>query len=349
MRIYGNDTFALVLAQKLNLHLVSPDDDLLVRLPAEQIGRRIRIANLGDACNFTFPTFVKSVVPKQFRAGVYASWPQLESECAGLSMNTPIYESEVVKFDAEVRGFIFEGRVQDAAVYEGSADSSTAMEFLSIVARNDALPVTCVLDIGFVRDRGWVVVEANAAWGAGLNGCDPDKVLGCIAHATQVSARWPTMARVNLIVEKSERVRYYTDIAETLAAMNVRAEDYDWYVSDMDTNFPASDLGNDDRWVTGQELARVLRAENSQFTWGVFSAVLPGQRPAITVRPCADGNPDFWNGTDIVPQLPEALFEIVCWDGSATLLIGLSVEQGIAYCTAHPEAAPLESYRVGGK
>ena len=187
IRIYANDTFALVLAQKLNLDLVSPADELLVQLPVEFIGRRIRTTSLGDARDFTFPAFVKPVVPKLFKAAVYESWMQLESECAGLSREIAVYESEIVKFDAEVRSFILHGQIQDAAEYEGSAPLNHAIEFLSVVARSDLLPSTCALDIGYVQNRGWMVIEANAAWGAGLNGCDPDKVLGSIAHATRAA------------------------------------------------------------------------------------------------------------------------------------------------------------------
>jgi len=189
VRIYANDTFALVLAQKLSLRLVSPADDLLLRLPAESVGRRIRVLNLHEAGDLRYPTFVKPVVPKQFRAGVYETWSQLKAECSGLDLEVQIYESEVVGFDAEVRGFILQGQVQDAAMYEGSAPIDPAMEFLSAVARNPALPAACVLDVGHVPGRGWMIVEANAAWGAGLNGCDPDKVLGSIAHATHPI--WP--------------------------------------------------------------------------------------------------------------------------------------------------------------
>jgi len=31
------------------------------------------------------------------------------------------------------------------------------------------------------------VIEANAAWGAGLNGCAAEKVMPCIAAATRLS------------------------------------------------------------------------------------------------------------------------------------------------------------------
>jgi hypothetical protein len=31
---------------------------------------------------------------------------------------------------------------------------------------------------------GWVLVECNAAWGAGLNGCDAGAAVACIAAAS---------------------------------------------------------------------------------------------------------------------------------------------------------------------
>lgn len=37
--------------------------------------------------------------------------------------------------------------------------------------------------MGRIDGRGWAVVEANAAWGAGLYGCDPEEVLKVLARA----------------------------------------------------------------------------------------------------------------------------------------------------------------------
>ena len=39
-------------------------------------------------------------------------------------------------------------------------------------------------DVGFIADRDWAVVEFNAAWGAGLNGCDAAKILPAILRAS---------------------------------------------------------------------------------------------------------------------------------------------------------------------
>ena len=50
------------------------------------------------------------------------------------------------------------------------------------VARETAgtLPPGVVIDIGLLLNgttRGWAVIEANQAWGAGIYGCDPAAIL----------------------------------------------------------------------------------------------------------------------------------------------------------------------------
>lgn len=47
------------------------------------------------------------------------------------------------------------------------------------------LPRAVVIDVGMIADRGWAVVELNAAWDAGLYGCDPAQVLEVVQHATE--------------------------------------------------------------------------------------------------------------------------------------------------------------------
>jgi hypothetical protein len=41
VRVYGNDTFCLVLAEKLGLALVSPDDHLVMTAPQELLRRKV--------------------------------------------------------------------------------------------------------------------------------------------------------------------------------------------------------------------------------------------------------------------------------------------------------------------
>lgn len=75
-----------------------------------------------------------------------------------------------------------------ASIYEGESDIDDAKAFTRkfISENSDVIPATCVIDIGYVVERGWAVIEANDTWGAGLNGCDPLAAAMCIAEATKV-------------------------------------------------------------------------------------------------------------------------------------------------------------------
>jgi hypothetical protein len=44
------------------------------------------------------------------------------------------------------------------------------------------VPQACVVDVGIMRGRGWGVIEANPAFGAGIYGCDPAAVLRVLAR-----------------------------------------------------------------------------------------------------------------------------------------------------------------------
>ncbi len=182
VRLYGPDTFCLVLAQKLDLQLVSPADDLLLNAPIDLLGRNIRVLTLETIVRESFPLFAKSLIPKLFRSRVYGSSQALLDECQGLEPATPILVSEPVQIRAEARAFVLAQQVKTCAVYEGLAEAPWA--FVGQAAGRLKLPVSCVLDAALLPE-GWALLEANASWGAGLNGCDPAAVLDCIDLATQ--------------------------------------------------------------------------------------------------------------------------------------------------------------------
>ena len=153
---------------------------------------------------------------------------------------------------------------------------------------------------------------------------------------------------MNLILEKSERVSYFTNISQMLVALGVRAVDYDWHVSDVETNFHVTELCSDGQWVKGGELAAILARDGLQFIWAVFSAVPHGSRPKLLVKPYADGNSSYWSADRVSTQVPGALFEIVCWDSSATILIGLSKQQETSFRESYPEAKLLAEAGANG-
>ncbi|WP_146648279.1 ATP-grasp domain-containing protein [Labilithrix luteola] len=188
VHVYGNDTFCLVLAEKLSLQLVSPSDHILASIPKEFARREIRILPLADLKADAFPVFVKSVIPKQFKSAVYDSEASLTAETQGLAASEEVLVSSVVTFVAEARAFVLDGSVRACAIYEGEASAADAARFAERIVSTMGAPTfprTCVVDVGLMEDGQWALVECNAPWGAGLNGCDPAPVLACIAAASE--------------------------------------------------------------------------------------------------------------------------------------------------------------------
>lgn len=146
---------------------------------------------------------------------------------------------------------------------------------------------------------------------------------------------------MNLILEKTDQVPYFTDMKLVLQALEISAADYDWYVSDIETNYDSPDFPTDDHWVSGEALQRFLAENKIQFIWAVFSAVPKGFRLPVPNPPYVDGNPHYWSGEEISPQLDGAVFEIACWDSGATILVGLPPKAAATFVKAYPDTRAL--------
>lgn len=131
---------------------------------------------------------------------------------------------------------------------------------------------------------------------------------------------------------------------KTLQDAGLSARDFDWYISDLETNLIISELRNGDDWISGDVLEHVLNTPGLQFIWAVFSAFAPGTGGfEVADPPSADGNGRYWRAPNVQPQLDGALFEIVCWDSSATLLIGLPEANQLLFLNTNPDAKCLSS------
>ncbi|WP_236696674.1 hypothetical protein [Rhodopirellula islandica] len=102
---------------------------------------------------------------------------------------------------------------------------------------------------------------------------------------------------------------------------------------------------NSDRYLVDGDTLYDFALNRPQFVWSVLSA-LPASAdfdPTILDSvPYADGNADLWHGSPR-PQFSDASFEIVCWDSSATLLIGASDDVANAFLAAYPDARNLDT------
>lgn len=185
--IYGNQTFALVLAQIYDVELLSPDDTLIARLEGKWTKRHIALKTIGQITAGDFPVFIKPVIPKIFAAKVFETIADFKAVTAGLSDEEELLVSSIVDpIQAEARAFIRNGVVKDIALYEGIADLTAGKNFLTdfINIHKGQLPNVVVVDIACHEQLGWFVLEFNACWGAGLNNCNADQVIDCIVDAT---------------------------------------------------------------------------------------------------------------------------------------------------------------------
>ena len=193
--LYGEALFGPTLAAGLGLDLLSPAEDWLVRLPFAYRKRAIALTTLGQARQLASPAFVKPPNDKSFPAAVYHG-AELPAEYED---DMPVLVSEVVTWEKEFRCFILDrslrtysvysrnGELQRDAGFHSTPDEDAQMQdFMARLLADPAvdLPAATVVDVGVIAGLGWACVEQNAAWGAGIYGCDPAQVLAVLQHAS---------------------------------------------------------------------------------------------------------------------------------------------------------------------
>lgn len=193
--LYGEALFGPTLAAELDLDLLNPAEDWLVRLPFDYRKRAIALTTLGQARQSAAPAFVKPPNDKSFPAAVY-SGAELPAEHED---DMPVLVSDVVRWEKEFRCFILDrtlrtfsvysrdGQLQrDAGFHSTPDEDAQVQEFVARLLADPAvdLPDATVVDVGTIAGLGWACVEQNAAWGAGIYGCDPAHVLAVLQRAS---------------------------------------------------------------------------------------------------------------------------------------------------------------------
>lgn len=196
--LYGEPLFAAVVADTLGLALLEAPFNWLTTIPHEWLRRDVRFMTLADARNES-RAFMKPADDKCFVAQVYESGNELP-DSGVLPDTTPVLVSEPVNWSMEFRCFVFENQLATLSPYlrdgelcqanDGSWPATDdelkqATEFIGRVLADDRvdLPPAVVVDVGIIADAGWAVLESNAAWGSGIYGCDPARVLNVIRRA----------------------------------------------------------------------------------------------------------------------------------------------------------------------
>lgn len=184
--IYGNDTFATVLAKVLGRRLIGPRGEMLAELGSKWVKRKVEVLEANNLKSSDFPTMVRPIAPQTSSPELVSNWASSDPNPRQESRANKLLSAEVIRSDCEVRAFVLERGLVDIAYYEGEGDllmpSRFAEEFLKKFP--GVLPRTFVMDMGYNPKIGWFILDFNASWGAGLQNCRPLKVLRCIREAT---------------------------------------------------------------------------------------------------------------------------------------------------------------------
>ncbi len=206
--IYGETSFVNIAAEKLKIDLLGPRDTFLHDLDWSFTKRKIWHFHYGangfnssndndptnrndwnilDWYNLKGPIFVKPVEKGLFPAKVYEN---PVSEIRHLPDRAQVIVSEPVDWDVEFRAFIFGRKVKTISPYSRKGEfveQASAKEWEEAEAFANQVAKYCdfagVVDVGYIIDRGWAVVEGNGAWGSGIYGCDPIEALKVIKEA----------------------------------------------------------------------------------------------------------------------------------------------------------------------
>ena len=192
--LYLEALFGPMLAEQFGLRLLDPPDDWLPRLPEVYRKRQISLMSLQSARAISDPTFIKPPNDKSFPAKVYVGAELPE----GYYEESPVLVAEVVKWEKEFRCFFLDREPQTLSIYlrgnelqreNGFAACESELEEAEAFARKVLsdptvdVPNAAVMDVGVISGRGWAVVELNSAWGSGIYGCDPQRVLEVLQHS----------------------------------------------------------------------------------------------------------------------------------------------------------------------
>lgn len=205
---YGEPLFVAAMAEFLGLALLEPHFDWLPSLPQAYTKREVKITTLEQARFEKERIFAKPADDKCFPAGVYSSGADIKASDL-LPPHIPVLISEIVDWKVEYRFFILNRQPQTFSIYlrNGELDfnvppdreSREALAFVKSIFENTdiQMPPGVVLDVGYIDGRGWAVLEANPAFGAGVYLCDPIKVLPvlsrCVLAASELledDKRW---------------------------------------------------------------------------------------------------------------------------------------------------------------
>ena len=192
--LYVEALMSETIAEQLGLRLLDASSDWLPNLPKEYRQRWVYLTTLGEVRQSQQTAFIKPPNEKSFLASVYSP----ETLPTDYPDEMLVLVAEVVEWEKEFRCFILDRKLQTFSIYLRAGELQSKHDFFHTETEEAELrafiqtiladerveiPRSIVIDVGIIRGRGWAVIEHNAAWGSGLYGCDPVRVLEVLRYA----------------------------------------------------------------------------------------------------------------------------------------------------------------------
>ncbi|WP_353777026.1 ATP-grasp domain-containing protein [Winogradskyella sp. 3972H.M.0a.05] len=194
--VYGEDLFTTVVADQCGFELLKPNNDWLAHIAYDYTLRNIQYDTFGNI-KTSINKFIKPVDFKFFPAGVYKEVSDIQG-FKTIDNCIEVFVSDVVDWSIEIRCFIVNRTMVtwSTYIYDGKihltnqikdSEEKGMMDFLStfLSDSNIKLPKSVVIDIGFIPNKGWALIEANPVWSSGVYACDPIKVIDAIVESCQ--------------------------------------------------------------------------------------------------------------------------------------------------------------------
>jgi len=191
--LYVEALMTEMIAEQLGLRLLDAPNDWLPNLPEEYRKRWVYLSTMGKARSMEKTAFIKPPNDKSFPARVYKG----EELPIDYPDEMPVLIAEIVEWKKEFRCFILNRSLKTFSVYlrdgelqrehdfaHTEEEECEVREFIETLLSDERVEIlqATVIDVGAIKGRGWAVVEQNAAWGAGLYGCDPIEVLEVLRY-----------------------------------------------------------------------------------------------------------------------------------------------------------------------
>lgn len=192
--LYVEGLFSQMYAEFFGITLEEPPSDWLSKLPRYFTLRNIRMEPIEEARRCRIPAFIKPPNDKSFEAKVYSEGKELPDW-----ITSPVIISEPVKWEVEYRFWILDRKIMTFSIYmkdhvlqkdnnyvSDDLEDVQAIDFVTEVLDSGIfLPSAIVMDVGRIKERGWAIIEINAAWASGIYGSEPSQVLPVIQRCSQ--------------------------------------------------------------------------------------------------------------------------------------------------------------------